>query len=455
MRPARVLLAACPYPRVRLPEPFAGASSIVVMWRSVMEDWSMLFTPANHEPLVDVVWDEEWVRARIDEIADDAEAAVGDDGLWPVHPLDEISDQPLRAGVYLGAAGIVWAVHRLGRDRPELTRDRHARYLEQPDWPGVVPGYLVGEAGILLVSYLLEPSDRVAEELARAIAANRGNETNELLWGSPGTMVAALAMHRATGEEQWAELWRSSADELWARWLPAAEGTHLWTQQLYGREQVLVGAGHGFAGNALALLAGRRLLDAARAAELDRRIVATTTTLAVRERGRANWAPVAGGELSPPSGGIRVQWCHGAPGMITSLATAAVDDAAFTELLVEGGNLIWEAGPLTKGPGICHGTAGNGLAFLALYERTGDELWLERARHFAVHALEQVERFREQYGVARHSLWTATWAPPSWHRAASMVVPASRRWTGSDDARSLTEPCYGASVLSSSPSSAS
>ena len=92
--------------------------------------------------------------------------------------------------------------------------------------------------------------------------------------------------------------------------------------------------------------------------------------------------------------------------MVTSLASASTDDAAFTELLVSAGELIWLAGPLAKGPGLCHGTAGNGLAFLSLYERTGEERWLEHARRFAVHALGQVERVREQYGAGRHSLWT-------------------------------------------------
>ena len=57
---------------------------------------------------------------------------------------------------------------------------------------------------------------------------------------------------------------------------------------------------------------------------------------------------------------------------------------------------------MEKGPGICHGTAGNGYAFLKLFARIGDERWLARARRFAVHALEQVER----RGRGRYSLWT-------------------------------------------------
>ena len=68
--------------------------------------------------------------------------------------------------------------------------------------------------------------------------------------------------------------------------------------------------------------------------------------------------------------------------------------------------MTWRAGPLAKGANLCHGTAGNGYAFLALFERTGDELWLERARAFAMHALAQVTRARAEHGRGRYTLWT-------------------------------------------------
>jgi DUF1680 family protein len=61
---------------------------------------------------------------------------------------------------------------------------------------------------------------------------------------------------------------------------------------------------------------------------------------------------------------------------------------------------------MEKGPGICHGTAGNGYALLKTFARTGDERWLERARRFAVHALGQVERSRAERGRGRYTLWT-------------------------------------------------
>ena len=49
-------------------------------------------------------------------------------------------------------------------------------------------------------------------------------------------------------------------------------------------------------------------------------------------------------------------------------------------------------------------TAGNGFAFLKLFTRTGDEVWLERARRFAKHAARQVATTRERYGRGRHTL---------------------------------------------------
>jgi Lanthionine synthetase C-like protein len=76
--------------------------------------------------------------------------------------------------------------------------------------------------------------------------------------------------------------------------------------------------------------------------------------------------------------------------------------------LLAGAELIWRAGAhgTDKGAGLCHGTPGNGWALLKTVARTGDELWLERARRFAVHALAQVERLRAERGRGRYSRWT-------------------------------------------------
>src|SRR5207253_10859431 len=91
-----------------------------------------------------------------------------------------------------------------------------------------------------------------------------------------------------------------------------------------------------------------------------------------------------------------VQWCHGAAGIVST-----VGDLMPLDLATAGAELVWRAGPIARGSGLCHGTAGNGYALLTLHALTGDELWLDRARRFAMHAIAQVERER-----GRYSLWT-------------------------------------------------
>jgi hypothetical protein len=145
-------------------------------------------------------------------------------------------------------------------------------------------------------------------------------------------------------------------------------------------------------------------LDDDRRSVLMRDTNAVLAQTAVVEDGLANWPTRVGRGLVGPDDEIRVQWCGGAPGIVIAAA-----DYLDEELLLAGAALPWQAGPpgLEKGPGICHGTAGNGYAFLKTFARTGDERWLDRARRFAVHALEQVERLRTQRGDrGRYSLFT-------------------------------------------------
>jgi Lanthionine synthetase C-like protein len=361
-----------------------------------------LWSPGAHEELGGEPWSAGRARDAIAAICRDAEDAFGTERLWPAHPLDgDVTPDELKT-VYLGAAGIIWALDRLSRAG-----------VHQPahDWPmvaaqlaagaGPLPrSLLAGRTGILLVAWLVGPDTATAGRLADAVAANIGNETNELLWGSPGTMFAAAAMLARTGDARFADLWRRSAAQL----LSVRDPDGCWTQELYGQKSRYFGAGHGFAGAAHALLQRPDLLEdaGAFAASAGRVVVGN-----VIGRGEtANWPPHAGGPLEVSNQTIRVQWCHGAPGVVTSMVSAEPGDDELTRVLVAGGELTWRAGPLAKGAGLCHGTAGNAFAFLALQRRTGDELWLERARAFAMHAAGQVERSRGADGRGRYSLWT-------------------------------------------------
>src|SRR5262249_25083128 len=78
----------------------------------------------------------------------------------------------------------------------------------------------------------------------------------------------------------------------------------------------------------------------------------------------ATW-PQSIGRHRPGRTSLLVQHCHGAPGIVNCFA--GLPDPGIDDLLVGAGELTWKAGPLSKGPGLCHGTAGNGYAFLKLF----------------------------------------------------------------------------------------
>jgi Lanthionine synthetase C-like protein len=371
----------------------------------------VLFDPDSHEPLIATTWDEERARAAIRTIVAHTESAFTPDDLWQPHPLDEDDDEPplgRTACVYLGASGVIWALHELERtgavdleqEWGEVALSLPDRYRAEPDFPdeGVIPSLWFGEAGILLVAHTLAPRPWQEGQLLEVVSANSANPTLELSWGAPGTMLAAQVMHERTGTPEWTDAWNESADRLWAAW-----DEELWCQEIRGRRRHLLGPAHGFVGNVLVLARGD-LLDDARRAELERRTVEAIANHAQRADRFAQWAPQVEPPVRPQP--IRTQWCHGAPGIVASLALVAPGDEQLTELLVAGGELTWHAGPLKKGATLCHGTAGNGYTFLKLFERTGDELWLHRARAFAMHAIEQVERTTAHYGRGRHSLWS-------------------------------------------------
>jgi hypothetical protein len=376
----------------------------------------MLFDPTRHESLLDLDWDATRARAAIAAIVEEIEATLGTGITWPWHPLDEEIDVgPPHKSIYLGASGVLWSMwylERVGavslRLKPALLIDRvYESYVAEPDTGDVVPSYFLGEVGILLVQWRLTASRESADRLYRAIAKNIPNPTNEALWAAPGTMVGALHMLGWTGEARWRELYLENVEQLWRTWLPSENAQcHLWTQDLYGSIVQLLGAGHGFAGNVYALLRGAAMLPADRRETLYDRCLETLRATAVFEGDGANWPPGVGAPR-PGRAHMLVQWCHGAPGIVAGLtyfpAKRSVD---IDEALVKAGNAVWNAGPVIKGPGVCHGTAGNGYAFLKLHQRTGDPIWLARARSFAMHAIAQSERARIQHGRRRYSLWT-------------------------------------------------
>ena len=375
---------------------------------------SPLYDPSRHEPLREQAWDPARARAMIERIVEDAEASFSPVTYWPAHPRDTEgrSTAPFHC-LYFGACGVIWTLYYLqARGFVRLRRD-YEPFIEPlipalrawmgDDWARDHASYLMGETAPLLLAYWLRPSGDVARKLEAAIASNIDNPTRELLWGAPGTMLGALFMHERTGEARWADAFRANVRKLESQLLWSDQHRcSYWTQDMYGRVTTYLGAGHGFAGNAFVIIRGRHLLDAGEWGRWKERIATTVRQTATVDQRLANWRAF----LEPPRLGmpLPVQWCHGAPGFLACLGDFPGDE--LDDLLLAAGELTWIAGPLTKGAYLCHGTGGNGYAFLKLHERTGDAKWLERARAFAMHGIGQSQAQAEEHRQMRYSLWT-------------------------------------------------
>jgi len=360
-------------------------------------------------------WDPHRVRAVIGQIVAETEEHFASDQYWPAHEMDtEGGDQQPLTPLYFGAIGVIWALHYL-RDvgaasvarnyTPHLERLRAAnqRWLGE-QYATSKAAYLMGDTPTLMMTYVQDLQNvTVGDELERLILGNIDHPSRELMWGAPGTMLAAWFLYERTRDERWAHGFRASAERLWSqlRW-SQDHGCQYWTQDLYGRQSTYLDAVHGFVATASVLIRGHELLDAARWTAWQECVINTIARTATCRDGQVNWRAVL---LAPAGGaGFLMQFCHGAPGFVICLGD--LPDNELDTLLLTAGETVWAAGPLTKGSNLCHGTAGNGYAFLKLYRRTGEALWLDRARAFAMHAIAQTEADRRRHSQGRYSLWT-------------------------------------------------
>lgn len=369
----------------------------------------VLFDPTRHAPLTAPAWDEAAARTAIAEIVAGTVAAFDPQHLWPGHPLDA----PFPGGTaiaYVGAGGIIWALDTLKRAgacqiavdfTPVLPRIE----AEGRGWLGsaglaVYPSLLMGDLGTKLLSMRVAPSAAHSDAVFACCADSLALPAQDLMWGLAGAMLAALWGLDATAEHRFADLYRRQAAALLSQ-LETIDGLWLWPCDLYGPREYAIGAVHGFAGNMLALLRGWPLLDARQRARVEAATLATLDATALRAAGLVNWPEQYGGTAA-----ALCQFCHGAPGVVAAISAAPFAEPTLERLLRAGGALIWQAGPLAKGAGFCHGTGGNAHALLHLYRRTGAPVWLERARALGMAAIGQYREAQAQYGQLRHSLWT-------------------------------------------------
>jgi hypothetical protein len=197
-----------------------------------------LYRPDAFESLTDEAWDEGRARDAIREIVADTDVAFrGPKLLWRADDWDRWQATSPMKNLYVGVAGVLWALDALRRrglaetrlEIAELALANLELYRARPDQMKIeLPepresSLLCGETGVLLVAWRLAPSPELADALLDCVRANVENEADEVMWGTPGTLLAAHAMLEWTGDERWREAWHESAEALLAR--TASSGT--------------------------------------------------------------------------------------------------------------------------------------------------------------------------------------------------------------------------------------
>lgn len=115
----------------------------------------MLWRADQHEALTERAWDAAHSHDAIRAIVSDAEAAAND-GQSPGHPLDDLGADESCCSLYLGSAGMIWALSKLGSsvDPCAAVTAAIGRYRARPDFGAQAhpPSLLMGETGLLVVA---------------------------------------------------------------------------------------------------------------------------------------------------------------------------------------------------------------------------------------------------------------------------------------------------------------
>ncbi|KAG7197174.1 hypothetical protein KM043_007255 [Ampulex compressa] len=317
-------------------------------------------------------------------------------------------------GLYVGAAGISYAYLRLSQ-HAFLLADEAKRYLSLAQQYLSAPmlevehrgdrcdaGFLLGHAGVLA---LIAVNANVNGDNETTVAFTRRYEkagarctqvdflkcgSDEFFVGRAGFLYGALWLNRELKKTVIPiEMMHKIARTMIASGKNYARLHKSPCPLMYSYyETEYLGAAHGLCAILQVLIQVPGFLDGDADAE---KAVRTSVDYLLSLQTQTGNFPCALDEVDLTGRCLRreedelVHWCHGAPGVIYLMAAAYIrwKDERYLDSCLRAGELVWLKGLLKKGPGICHGIAGNGYVFLLLYRLTSDKLHLYRAVKFA------------------------------------------------------------------------
>ncbi|KAM5156967.1 lanC-like protein 2 [Mantella aurantiaca] len=292
---------------------------------------------------------------------------------------------------YTGIALLYLQLYRVTPDQTYLQRslDYVKRVLRNLNGRRVT--FLCGDAGPLAVGAVVhhklqnqaESSDCIARllQLHRGVVTTDSEIPDELLYGRAGYLYALLYLNAEIGPDTIPQATiKELVDVIIESGKTLSRDEHKtercpllyqWHKKQY------VGAAHGLAGIYYMLMQPLAKVELETLTEL----VKPCIDYVRHKKFRSGNYPSS---LSNETDRL-VHWCHGAPGVIHMLIQShkLFKEEKYLKDAMDCSDVIWQRGLLRKGYGICHGTSGNGYAFLSLYHHTQDRKYLYRACKFA------------------------------------------------------------------------
>ncbi|RZC38582.1 lanC-like protein 3 -like [Asbolus verrucosus] len=307
-------------------------------------------------------------------------------------------------GLYLGTAGVSYMYYHLSKI-PAMSEHKHRFLTKSVEYlaPALnaiknssqrdISSFILGNAGVYAVAAAIYQAigDKIQSDNFKKMYREAGSickdmqflscGSDELFVGRAGYVLGALWLSKETNTEL-------PKGDIYALCNTMVESGRKYAHRhrcpcplMYSYYQVeYLGAAHGLCTILQALLTVPGYLDAN---PVHAREVKTTIDYLLSLQDSGGNFPCASDEIGARS--ELVHWCHGAGGMIYLMAKAYLvwNEPKYLKSCEKMAELIWAKGLLKKGPGICHGVAGNGYAFLLLYRLTGKPKHLYRGIAFA------------------------------------------------------------------------
>ena len=304
--------------------------------------------------------------------------------------------------IYTGSGGLALLFIRLGQ------HTQAEKYLERSLYnvSQARVTFLCGSPGPLTLLAVLRHRQGAAPDLSQILSlASQVTDLSsglpdELLYGRAGYLHCLLYLRQELGDAAVPTIIiRKVVEAILRSGAAMSRATKSRSPLMFAwHDKVYIGAAHGLAGILVTLLAARYCVTPAEMSEWVQPSVDYVLNMQMESGNFPSSKGSVVTSLSPPRSDPRslsgndkdrlVHWCHGAPGVChLMLAAHKVSHPPITysgadsrgqvwggdtdKYLVaarSGGELVWQRGLIKKGPGLCHGVAGNGYTFLHLYQ---------------------------------------------------------------------------------------